>query len=124
MSGMLRRIMNAIMKPLLSSPLHFFASGWCMLITVRGRRTGNLYTTPVYYKQSGDCLHFFSGRALKWVRNLEGGAPVTVRLKGKERSGRATLLEDGPEVEQQVRAFYPRMSADEVAELVLVEVRL
>jgi hypothetical protein len=56
--------MNAMMKPLLLSPMHFLASGWCILITVRGRKTGRLYTAPVSYHQEGKVVRFFSGKHL------------------------------------------------------------
>ncbi len=117
-------LMNRIMKPLLHSPLHFLASGWCMLITVKGRKTGRLYTTPVYYKQEGDCLRFFSGKTLKWVSNLRDTAPVTVRLRGKNLAGTAVCCPNSPTSAQLLGRMYPRMSPEKVAQLVLIEVRL
>ena len=60
MSHVMMKVMNAMMKPLLLSPMHFLASGWCILITVRGRKTGRLYTAPVSYHQEGKVVRFFS----------------------------------------------------------------
>ena len=94
MSHVLLKVMNAVMKPLLRSPLHFLASGWCMLITVRGRKTGRLYTTPVYYRQEGKVVRFLSGKHLQWVKNLDGGASVMLLLRGHEVQGIATLSRD------------------------------
>ena len=72
MSHVMMKVMNAMMKPLLLSPMHFLASGWCILITVRGRKTGRLYTAPVSYHQEGKVVRFFSGKHLQWVKNLAG----------------------------------------------------
>ncbi|MBL8147223.1 MAG: nitroreductase family deazaflavin-dependent oxidoreductase [Anaerolineae bacterium] len=122
MSPTMRKILNPIMRWLLHTPLHFLISGWCMLITVRGRKSGRLYTTPVYYRRSGDRIRFLSGRTMKWVRNLEGGAPVSLRLRGRDLNGTASLIEAGPVLDDELRNFYPRMKPEQVAELVLVEV--
>lgn len=124
MSASLRTFMNRIMKPLLRSPLHFLVSSWCMLITVRGRKTGNYYTTPVYYRGDGKVVRFFSGRGLKWVKNLEGGAPVTVRLRGKDVSAWAKTCDDSTERRNLLRQMYPRMSLEQASELLLIEVHL
>jgi deazaflavin-dependent oxidoreductase (nitroreductase family) len=124
MSNALMKVMNAMMKPLLRSPVHFLTSGWCMLITVRGRKTGRLYTTPVYYQQEGKVVRFFSGKHLKWVKNLDGGAVVTLRLRGNDVQGTAASCTDDAASQQLLKAMYPRMSAEKAAEQVMIEVRL
>jgi deazaflavin-dependent oxidoreductase (nitroreductase family) len=124
MSNSVRKVMNAVMKPLLRSPFHFLVSSWCMLITVTGRKTGKQYTTPVYYRCEGNIFRFFSGRNLRWVKNLDGGARVTVRLRGKDISATAAPCTDAGTNQRVIALFYPRMSAVEAAELVLIEVRV
>ena len=124
MSNVMMKVMNAVMKPLLRSPIHFLASSWCMLITVRGRKTGRLYTTPVYYHQEGKVVRFFSGKHLKWVKNLDGGAVVTLRLRGNDVQGTAAPCTDDVASQQLLKAMYPRMSAEKAAEQVMIEVRL
>jgi deazaflavin-dependent oxidoreductase (nitroreductase family) len=118
------KVMNAMMNPLLRSPMHFLASGWCMLMTVRGRKTGRLYTTPVSYHEEGKVVRFFSGKHQKWVKNLAGGAVVTLRLRGKDVQGTAALSTDDAESQQLLKTMYPRMSAKKAAEQVMIEIRL
>ena len=86
-------LFNAFVKLLLRSPLHGLL-GNVMLITVTGRRSGKLITTPVQFARDGEDLLATSDRRRTWWRNLRGGAPVTVRLKGSDRSGQAGLAAD------------------------------
>jgi general stress protein 26 len=117
--------MNGIMKPLLRSPLHFLVSSWCMLITVKGRKTDRLYTTPVYYRREANTIRFFTGKSLRWVKNLADGASVTLVLRGKKVSGTAIPCQNNPELRQKwLQIMYPRMSSDKAADLVLVEVQV
>ena len=124
MSHVMMKVMNAMMKPLLLSPMHFLASGWCMLITMRGRKTGRLYTTPVYYHQEGKVVRFFSGKHLKWVKNLAGGAIVTLRLRGNDVQGTATLCTNDTTSQKLLKTMYPRMSSEKVDDQAMIEVRL
>jgi deazaflavin-dependent oxidoreductase (nitroreductase family) len=124
MSPVLRKVMNAIMKPLLRSPLHFLASGWCMLVTVQGRKTGRRYTTPVYYHREGHVVRFFSGKQLKWVHNLTGGAEVKVRIRGEDLQGTAALCPRDAASHHWLKVMYPRMSAEKAVEQVMIEVHL
>jgi hypothetical protein len=85
---------NPVVSAILRSPVHRILSGSLLLFTFTGRKTGRAYTIPVGYMRSGETLVLFTNRA--WRRNLRGrgGAPVTVRLQGRERAGRAVLVED------------------------------
>jgi deazaflavin-dependent oxidoreductase (nitroreductase family) len=82
----------------LKSPLHRLLSGGLLLITYRGRRTGRERTIPVMYAEEGDRLIVLVGDATakQWWRNLRGGAPVELRLRGRLRCGRATVVAGGP----------------------------
>ena len=49
-----------------------------------------------------------------WWKNLRGGAPVTVRLRGRDVSGVAEAVTDPAEVERVLRAMlarFPRYGA-------------
>jgi hypothetical protein len=86
---------NQAVRLLLLSPLHGAASGRLALITVTGRRTGRRHTFPVGYTRAGDEVRIpvlWPERKL-WWRNLRGGAPVRLRLRGRERSGHAEARE-------------------------------
>jgi hypothetical protein len=72
-----RRFMTWMLK----SPFHVFMGG-LLLITVTGRKTGRLISTPVNY------------------------ARVTLLLNGKTYRAAATVVEDRTAVEQQLLRFF------------------
>jgi len=100
---------NSIIKWLLSSPLHFFVSNNMMLITYRGRKSGKKYSTPVNYfparDEQGEYLATTSLAERTWWRNLRGGAPVTVRVKGQDLKAKAQANEDDEIVSQGIFEF-------------------
>ena len=77
--------LNTVMKGVLRSPLHSMVSKSILLISFTGRKSGKTYTTPVSYMQEGDVINVFTHG--QWWRNLQGGAPVTLRLRGKNVQG-------------------------------------
>ena len=81
---------NAMMKMALRSPAHGLVSNAVLLITFTGRKSGKAYTTPVSYSQAGDRVTIFTHAA--WWKNLGGGAPVTLRLRGRDRQGLAEAV--------------------------------
>lgn len=87
---------NRAVASLLRSPLHGLLSRRLALITVTGRRSGREITLPVMYEQDGERLSIpvmWPQRKL-WWRNLRDGATVRVRLRGRERTGHASLRGD------------------------------
>jgi deazaflavin-dependent oxidoreductase (nitroreductase family) len=58
-----------------------------LLISFTGRKSGKTYTTPVDYSQHGDQVTIFTHAS--WWKNLIGGAPVTLRIRGRELQGLA-----------------------------------
>ncbi|MEZ4659147.1 MAG: nitroreductase family deazaflavin-dependent oxidoreductase [Caldilineaceae bacterium] len=96
-------IANPLMKFILRSPLHKMASSQIMLITVTGRKSGKKYTTPVNFVELDDfeedgLLSVVSHQHRTWWRNLRGGAPVTIVLRGQQREAHAEVIEDPAEV--------------------------
>jgi deazaflavin-dependent oxidoreductase (nitroreductase family) len=96
---------NRFVAFMLRSPLHVFMSG-LLLITVTGRKTGRLISTPVNYVRDGDTLLVTSKVDRTWWKNLRGGAPVTLRLNGKTYRAAATVIEDRTAVEQGLLRFF------------------
>lgn len=94
---------NRLIPVLLRSPLHWVASSTLMLITFTGRKSGRQFTTPVTYMQEGDTIIFFSNQ--RWWKNLDGGAPVTLRLKGRDVAGTAIPSTDVPPLVRATRTF-------------------
>ena len=88
------QLMNGSMKLILTSPLHSLVSKSILLIRFTGRKSGKDYATPVSYaRESHEILVFTHD---KWWKNLVGGAPVSVRLQGRERRGLARPISDDP----------------------------
>ncbi len=75
-------ILNKTMKFILRSPLHRMISKYLLLITFTGCKSGKTYTAPVSYSQEDDQVIIFSHA--NWWKNLRGGAPVSLRLRGRE----------------------------------------
>lgn len=83
---------NWMPTAILSSPAHRLLSGKRLVLTFTGRRSGKRYATPVNYLQRGTELLITTDH--KWWRNLEGGVPVDVRLRGKTVHATAEALHD------------------------------
>ena len=78
-------IVNQAMKVVLRSPVHAVVSKTVLLISFKGRKSGKTYTTPVSYSQTGTQVTIFTHAT--WWKNLQGGAPVTIRIQGRELHG-------------------------------------
>jgi len=78
---------NSAMKFVLRSPAHGMVSKTVLLITFTGRKSGKTYTTPVDYSQDADQVTIFTHA--DWWKNLRDGAPVTLRIRGRELQGLA-----------------------------------
>ena len=116
MRSFINNLGNLIIKPLLRSPLHFFASGSIMLVTFTGRKSGKIYTTPVQYIKDGITVTFFTQKDRLWWKNLTGDRPVTLRLKGHDIQAVASRFEeDEAAVTAGLRQMYPRMSPEYIA---------
>jgi F420H(2)-dependent quinone reductase len=96
---------NKFVSAILCSPLHSFMSSSTMLITVTGRKSGRLISTPVNYVQLGNKLMATSLRERTWWRNLMGGAPVQGVLRGQHRMGTAHTIANTDAVAQGLNAF-------------------
>ena len=85
---------NTLMRPLLRSPLHGLVSKNMMLVTLKGRKSGQTYVFPVNYVQEGDSLWTVSLKERSWWRNLRDGATVTLRLRGRDVRAEGVVSED------------------------------
>jgi hypothetical protein len=90
----LQRLFSPLAKAVLRSPLHGLLSQRLLLLTFTGRTSGQSFSTPVLYEQTGDTLLLRAGGA--WWKNLRGGVTVRVLLRGNVRAGRAEAgMEEG-----------------------------
>ncbi len=92
---------NSAMKFVLRSPMHGMVSKFILLITFTGRKSGKTYTTPVGYSQHDDQVYICTHA--NWWKNLRGGAPVRLRIRGRDLHG---LAEPVVEDKQTVAAAY------------------
>ena len=88
-----QRFYNPLVIWLLRSPLHALMSGSVLLLTFEGRKSGRTYTTPVSYIRDGEDVLLVAARGHSWWRNLRGGAPVRVRIRGRDEETVAEALE-------------------------------
>ena len=100
---------NGFITWMLRSPLHGMLSSSTMLVTVTGCKSGRQITTPVNYAQEGNTLWITSFRKRSWWRNLRGGRPVVLQIKGKEVQGWGRAIEVEPEVEQALGQYLQRL---------------
>jgi deazaflavin-dependent oxidoreductase (nitroreductase family) len=103
----MNKIANPFVRLILRSPLHGLMSKTLLLITYRGRKSGKAYTLPVEYTQSGNEIFIVPGTPDRktWWRNLRGGAPVDIVLRGQRSHGKATALNSGTDCEAVARAL-------------------
>lgn len=102
---------NRAMKLVLRSPVHGMVSKTILLITFTGRKSGKTYTTPVSYSQNGDQVYIFSHA--DWWKNLRSGAPVSLRIQGRELQGLAeAVAEDKSAVATGLAAHLRKVPSD------------
>lgn len=87
---------NQAMKLILGSPVHGLVSKSILLITFTGRKSGKTYMTPVSYSQDNGQVTIFTHA--NWWKNLRGGAPVMLRVRGRELQGIAKPIADDKQV--------------------------
>jgi deazaflavin-dependent oxidoreductase (nitroreductase family) len=104
-------VVNHTMKFILRSPVHAMVSKTTLLITFTGRKSGKTYTTPVSYSQNGDQVTIFTHA--DWWKNLRNGAPVTLRIRGREFQGLAEpVAEDKQAVAAGLSAHLRKVPSD------------
>ena len=101
--GVLSRL-NPLIAGLLRSPFHFLLSPGLALLTITGRHSGRRYSIPVGYQRDGDDLVVMvsEARRKQWWRNYYEPGPVSVRLRGEDRTGRAELVAPGSDAFREI----------------------
>ena len=104
-------MLNKTMKFVLRSPLHGLISKYLLLITFTGRKSGKTYTTPVSYAQEDGQVTIFTHA--NWWKNLRGGSPVLLRLRGRDVEGQAeTIVENKQEIADALAAHLRKSPFD------------
>jgi deazaflavin-dependent oxidoreductase (nitroreductase family) len=78
-----RRLVNAVIKPLARLGL---AGSHTYVLTVRGRKTGKLYETPVTLIENGDRWLVAPYGEVGWVRNARAAGEVQLRRAGRSET--------------------------------------
>jgi hypothetical protein len=110
---MWRKLINPFMIWLLRSPLHFFVSKHIMLISVRGRKSGKVYTTPVDYGTDSRVVYAITSQKYAWWKNLRGGGDAKLVIKGRPLAGQAQVADDSQSVLDTFHKIYPNRSGFE-----------
>lgn len=95
-----QRLINPIMRALLNRGI---AAKTLMTLEFRGRKTGKIYNLPVGYMQRGRTVFVYS--PFSWWRNLQGGVPETVVIKGQTLTGTADVTTDTDEIAKGLDAY-------------------
>ncbi len=129
--GILASLVNAAVGAILRSRLHGLLGRSLVLLTFTGRRTGRRRTIPVMYAEGRGAIVVVAGRPgrKRWWRNLRGGAPVTLRLRGDEREGLGEVVGDAEAVAEAKRTYLARFPGaarwlDGAEQPVVVRIRL
>jgi hypothetical protein len=85
----LNRVVDPVVLAVLRSPLHGALSRRVAVLELAGRRTGRVIRVPVSYTDVPGGLAAVSSPRRRWWRNLRGGAPVRVLLRGRWHEARA-----------------------------------
>jgi len=88
----LLRLVNPGLKFLLGTPLAGSARKQLMVLSFKGRKSGNPYSIPVSAHEIGGQLYALAGAP--WTRNFRGGADAEVLHDGKKTSMHGELIED------------------------------
>jgi hypothetical protein len=110
-SKLVRAIGNGCIAALLRSPFHGLLSRTMLLISFAGRRSGKTYTLPASYARDGATIVIVSQADRTWWRNLRDGAPVWVRLRGKNLTGYAESFQNPVAVAEGLLVLLRQISA-------------
>ena len=101
---------NPFVRLLLRSPFHHLLSSSLIVLSYTGRRTGRRRSLPVMYARDGERLIVIAGQPerKRWWRNLRDGAPVEVRVRGRDRQGQGRLVLELQEAEQGLSLYLTR----------------
>lgn len=104
---------NSVMRWLINSPLGALMGEGMAVITVTGRKTGRLISTPINVARKEDRFTTTSTRDRTWWRNLRGGAAAALRTGGKDYRVTAIVFESDEDVKRTLGEYcrnYPRVA--------------
>jgi hypothetical protein len=90
----LMRIVNPLVRRVLTTRVLGARIGTVSLVEVRGRRSGKVLRIPMGLHEIDGVLTAFTSRA--WRLNFTGGVPVTVTRRSERRDRKAFLVDPAP----------------------------
>ena len=121
---LLIKLQNPMMRWLLRSRWHGLVSKLYVLLSVTGRKSGKVYHVPVQYAQQGDTLLILTSAEYVWWRNLQGGAPIQVHLRGKQYAAQAEAFRETDIVADISQKVYPKLTPERAAQFAASKVAL
>lgn len=106
-SATVLKLINPLLRWVLSSPFHRRVGTGLMVLHVTGRKTGRVYDIPVGRHEVDDQLMAHAAGA--WRSNLRGGADLRVTLDGRDRAAHAVLEEDPERVAEIFKTILDRL---------------
>jgi len=97
---------NFFVKTIVSSPLHGLLGDSLAVITVTGRRSGRVISTPINVVWQGDAWLVTSLRSRTWWRNLRGGGIALLRVGGRQGNVRGEIIEAKKETAAALGAYF------------------
>jgi deazaflavin-dependent oxidoreductase (nitroreductase family) len=97
---------NIFVKVLINSPFHFLLGPNIALITVTGRKSGTLISTPINVSRDGTFYIATSTRKRTWWRNLRHGASAQLRVAGQTIRVHGEVMESMDEVTEGLRRYF------------------
>jgi len=89
----MHRLINPVMTFFLNRGM---GAKTLMILEFTGRKTGKLYSLPVGYMQRDQTVYCYTPFA--WWRNLVGGAPVALVIRGEPLTGIGNVSTDTAEI--------------------------
>jgi hypothetical protein len=95
---------------LLRSRAHRLLDGQLVLLTYRGRRSGDEHSVPVAYARDGDDVVLYAGHheTKQWWRNFEQPEHVRLRLRGAACAGVACVARTDRATRDAYERRFPR----------------
>lgn len=86
--------LNPLVRRILRSRLHWLLSKGVMLVTIRGRRSGRRYSTPVgYHSMDGQLVVMVADAANRgWWRNFIEPWPLELKLRGRDITAEGVVV--------------------------------
>ncbi len=99
--------MNAMPMLVLNSPLHALMSSRYAVLEFTGRKSGRTFRTPIAYTREGERILITTDS--NWWKNLDGGRPVRLRVRGKKVTGSPRLVTDPDEAARMLGLLTERI---------------